>query len=487
MPFRFRTIRWKLITSSLLAIGIPLMVFAYAMASLLWLFYRDNLEKNLRSNAHLVAEACTPALSPKTPDDPGALSRLVNQWKVHTDVRITIVDGRGRIAASSTPDDIGQPVKDERRPGLPEALAGTANSTIWKNPQYGNQDTMYANVPVLENGEIIGAVRVAYTLTQIQEKIAHIRAMLFISVGAYGLLIIVLTVWLAGSIAAPVEALTRDAQRLGRGDLSHRIQVKGTEEINQLAMTLNLMTEQLQHLEGMRRQYVSNVSHELRTPLASIRGMAETLVAHGESDPDLRERYLPRIISQTERLARLATQFLDLALIESGSMVKFLGEVSLASIVSEVVATSGVRAEVEGIALRVDVPENLPPVVADRDRLLQVFINLVDNAIRYTPPGGEVSIRSRLEDEEVCTSVCDTGSGIPPEHLPHLFERFYRVDPARTARSGGTGLGLSIVEQIVAAHGGSINVESEVGRGTCFHVSLPLVPPAAETDHAPAA
>ncbi|MCC2671772.1 MAG: signal transduction histidine kinase, partial [Armatimonadetes bacterium] len=306
---------------------------------------------------------------------------------------------------------------DERRPGLPEALRGRANWTIWKNPRYGNQDTMYANVPVLENGQIIGAVRVAYTLTQIQQKIAYIRGVLFTSVGVYAALIIVLTVWLAGSIAAPVEALTRDAQRLGRGDLSHRIHVKGTEEINQLAQTLNQMTEQLRHLEGMRRQYVSNVSHELRTPLASIRGMAETLLVHGESDPELRQRYLPRIVSQTDRLARLATQFLDLALIESGSVLKFLTSVSLPSVFAEVASTSGERAESEGVRLRIDVPDDLPPIVADRDRLVQVFINLVDNAIRYTPPGGEVAIRSRLDGDQICATVSDTGSGIPPEHL----------------------------------------------------------------------
>jgi two-component system phosphate regulon sensor histidine kinase PhoR len=273
-----------------------------------------------------------------------------------------------------------------------------------------------------------------------------------------------------------VEALTRDAQRLASGDLSHRVHVKGTEEINQLGQTLNHMTQQLQNLEGMRRQYVSNVSHELRTPLASIRGMAETLLFHGETDPELRERYLPRIVSQTERLARLATQFLDLAQIESGSVVKFLTPVTLSSVLSEVVATAGDRAEAEGVRVQTELPADLPELNADRDRLVQVFLNLVDNAIRYTPPGGAVTVSARRAGEVICVSVCDTGVGIPAQHLPHLFERFYRVDPARTVKSGGTGLGLSIVDQIVRAHGGSIQVESEVGRGTCFHLELPLRP-----------
>ncbi|MCC2669865.1 MAG: hypothetical protein K0Q72_2336 [Armatimonadetes bacterium] len=487
MALRFRTIRWKLIISSLLAIGLPLMVFAYGMAGLLWSFYRDNLQQDLQSKARLIAEVCAPILSPNTPEDPEALARMVEQWRVHSDVRVTIVNAAGMIAAASTPEDIGKPVNDARRPGLRSAQNGQANWTIWKNPQYGNQDTMYVNVPVSEGGRIIGAVRVAYTLTQIQQKIGRVRAFLFASIGTYALLIVALTLWLAGSIAGPVEALTRDAQILARGDLSHRVHVKGTEEINQLGNTLNRMTQRLQHLEGMRRQYVSNVSHELRTPLASIRGLAETLLIHGESDPTLRARYLPRIVSQTDRLARLATQLLDLSQIESGTVLKFLGAVSLQAVVAEVASTCGEKAEAEGVRLVVDVPESLPELQADRDRLVQVFLNLMANAVRYTPRGGTITVTARQQDDRILASVSDTGDGIPAEHLPHLFERFYRVDPARSAKSGGTGLGLSIVEQIIKAHGGAVTVTSEVGVGTQFHLELPLTPPVTVPEAAGAA
>lgn len=479
MPFRFRTIRWKLIVSSLLAIGIPLMVFAYAMAALLWNFYRGNLEKELQSKAHLIAEACAPVLSPDTPDDPRTLKSMVMQWQTHSDVRVTIINAKSVIEAASTSEDVGKALDSQRRPGLSEALEGRENSTIWKNPQFGNQDTMYVNVPVHEGGRIIGAVRVAYTLTQIQERIHRIRSLMFLSVAVYAALIIALTFWLASSIASPLEALTTDAQRLARGDLSHRVHAKGTEEINQLGRTLNLMTERLQQLEGLRRQYVSDVSHELRTPLASIRGMAETLMEHGESDPALRGRYLPRIVAQTDRLARLASQLLDLAQIESGNIVNFFGPTSMPEVIEEATHICSERAGERSVELLVEIADNLPEIVADRDRLVQVFLNLVDNAIRYTPAGGSVTVRAHWNGEQILTSVQDTGSGIPAEHLPHLFERFYRVDRARTVRSGGTGLGLSIVEQIIKAHGGTIEVASELGKGTRFDITLPLCPPAA--------
>jgi len=476
LPFRFRTIRWKLIVSSLLAIGIPLMVFAYAMAALLWDFYQDNLKKELQSKAHLIAEACSPVLSPNTPDDPRTLTRMVNQWQVHSDVRLSIVNRAGIIQAATITEDIGKPIDERSRPGLLQALGDRENTTIWKNPQYGYQDTMYVNVPVHENGQIIGAVRVSYSLTQIQEKIGRIRGLMFTSVAIYAGLLVALTFWLANSIAAPVEALTEDAHRLARGDLAHRVHVKGTEEINQLGQTLNHMTERLQRLEGLRRQYVSDVSHELRTPLASIRGMAETLMTHGDSDPALRERYLPRIIAQTDRLARLASQLLDLAQIESGNLVNFFAPTSIARVIEEAAHTCSERATRAQVELHVEITDSFPEIIADRDRLVQVFLNLIDNAIRYTPRGGSVRVKAHLSGEQVVATVEDTGSGIPAEHLPHLFERFYRVDRARTLRSGGTGLGLSIVEQIVKAHHGTIHVSSEVGKGTRFDITLPLHP-----------
>jgi len=472
-----RTIRWKLIISSLLAVGIPLLLFASVMASLLWDFYSENLKTELQAKARIVADASAPLLSPSTPDDPVALARMVDQWREHSDVRVTIADARGRIAASSSPEDLGQDIDDSLRPGLREALGGVENSTIWKNPRFGNQDTMYVNAPVKENGVEVGAVRVAYTLTQIQQKIRWIRGTMFASVITYGALIVALTLVLATSIARPVEQLNRDAMRLASGDLAHRVHVKGTEEINLLALTLNQMTQRLQALEGMRRQYVSNVSHELRTPLASIRGMAETLTIHGDSDPELRSRYLPRIVAQTDRLARLATQLLDLAQIESGGLVNYFAPTSIVDVVDEALSTCSEKAAAGSVRMVVEVARDLPEVVADRDRLVQVFLNLVDNAIRYTPPRGSVTVTASAVTDGVEATVRDTGSGIPADHLPHIFERFYRVDQARTTKAGGTGLGLSIVEQIVKAHGGHIEAMSDVGQGTCFRVFLPLQPP----------
>jgi signal transduction histidine kinase len=473
----FRTIRWKLITSSLLAIGVPLIVFAYVLASLLWGFYLRQLGQELRSKALVIADAAGLILDPSTPDDPRGLTRLVDRWRRYSSMRITVADARGIIRAATVIEDIGTPIGDRNRPGLRAALEGQINSTVWKSPNFGYEDTIYVNVPVRAQGRVIGAVRVAYTLTQVQHNIRRIRGTLLLCVASYAGLIILLTVGLAGTIVRPVEKLQHSAQRLAAGDLDHRVQVHGTEEITQLGHTLNQMTHRLQQLEGMRRQYVSNVSHELRTPLAAIRGMAETLMQHGESDPALRERYLPRIITQTERLARLASQLLDLAQVESGDLLSSVTAVSMAVVLDDVVQLCAEGAAAKGVKLVVDVPQELPDISGERDRLVQVFLNLVDNALRYTPAGGCVTLTSRCEENQLTATVADTGLGIPAQHLPYIFERFYRVDKARSRQAGGTGLGLSIVRQIVEAHGGRITVESAADQGTRFTVTLPLPPP----------
>lgn len=270
-------------------------------------------------------------------------------------------------------------------------------------------------------------MRVAYTLTEIQENLGRIRLTLLLGVALYALLIVGLTVWLAGSIVRPIEELNRGAKRIAGGDLDHRVHVNGTAEITHLADTLNYTAQRLQQLENIRRQFVSNVSHELRTPLAAIRSMAETLMQHGEKDPALR--------------------------------------------------TCAPAANAKGVKVITDIPPALPELRGDRDRLVQVFINLLDNAIRHTGSGGQITITARPQPNALTVTIADTGEGIPPEHLPHIFERFYRVDKARSRRSGGTGLGLSIVQQIVQAHGGSIAVESAVGQGTRFTMMLPLTEP----------
>jgi signal transduction histidine kinase len=477
LPYVLRTIRWRLVALSLLAVGIPLLLAAGFLNRLLWNFYIEQLRQQLTSTAALTSEMAAAVF-----EESGNLVRLdsiVDRWDRHMGMRFVICDTRGVILAATDSFasvlEVGQIITEETAPGMAAALQGDTNATTWQRPDSDFEETMYVNTPIMGSGaEIFGALRVSYSLGQIKTKVAQIQSSLTLGLLMYAGVIVVLALALATNFARPVEALSRAAGRISAGDLKHKVNVRGPVEYELLAESLNSMTSRLAHLEGLRRKYVSDVSHELRAPLAAIRSMAETLVAHGAEDPELAERYLPRIVSQTERLARLATQLLDLDQIESGAMVRSLAPVKVAEVVDEAVQTA-LSGHLQQVAtVRVEIAPDLPDIQADRDRMVQMLLNLVDNALTYTPASGEVHVTvSRGPAGGVRLVIDDSGQGIPESHLPNLFDRFYRVDVARTPNQGGAGLGLAIVKQIVDSHGGTITVASSPGQGTQFTILLP--------------
>jgi len=241
-----------------------------------------------------------------------------------------------------------------------------------------------------------------------------------------------------------------------------------------VVMVLHDITE-LRRLEQVRTEFVANVSHELRTPLTAIHGYLETLLSGALEERENARRFLEIVFRHTERLGRLLNDLTDLSNIELGRVSLKLAPTRLDEVVDAVLAIMSPRAESGRVALRSHVPPDLPTVLADRDRLVQVVINLVDNAIKYTPEGGSVTVKAQpADDGQVAVDVVDTGIGIPPADLPRITERFYRVDKARSRELGGTGLGLAIVKHLVVAHGGQLRIESEPGRGTTVRVTVPV-------------
>jgi len=225
---------------------------------------------------------------------------------------------------------------------------------------------------------------------------------------------------------------------------------------------------ELRKLEKVRSDFVANVSHELRTPLTSIKGFVETLIDGAYKDPNLARRFLNIIDFETGRLYRLINDLLDLSQLETNQIKLNMETVKLPAIIEEIMMIFDTRLEEKKLGFSTRFPENLPGVKADPDWLRQIFINLVDNAIKYTPPGGKIWIEAGEKGGFIQIQVCDTGIGIPEQDIPRLFERFYRVDKARSRQEGGTGLGLSIVKHIIKSLGGRIKVESKVGRGSKF-------------------
>ena len=245
----------------------------------------------------------------------------------------------------------------------------------------------------------------------------------------------------------------------------------GANEVG-VVMVLHDVTE-LRRLEQVRTEFVANVSHELRTPLTAIQGYLETLLAGALEEQEHARRFLEIVFRHTERLGRLLNDLMDLSNIELGRVALKLAPTRLDEAVDAVLAIIGPKAKSGKVGLRSQLPRDLPPVLADRDRLVQILINLVDNAVKYTPEDGRVTVRvQEPADGWIEVDVVDTGIGIPPSDLPRITERFYRVDKARSRELGGTGLGLAIVKHLVFAHGGQLKIESEPGRGTTVRVWL---------------
>jgi signal transduction histidine kinase len=286
---------------------------------------------------------------------------------------------------------------------------------------------------------------------------------------ASGALAVLLTVAVSRRVVGPLEALTAAALRMGRGDLGQRVDAASGDEIGALARAFNAMADGLQQSETLRRQLVNDVAHELRTPLTNLRCQIEAAQDGLQpADPDT----LRSLHDETRLLERLVTDLQDLALAESGRLPLHAGPVPVAQAVESALSATRPSASERGVELRAAV-EGAPLALADRERLGQILRNLLENAVTHTPSGGEIVVSAQAEADCVRIAVQDSGSGIAAEHLGHVFDRFYRADPARARATGGAGLGLAIVRQLVEAHGGSISATSELGQGATFSFTLP--------------
>jgi two-component system phosphate regulon sensor histidine kinase PhoR len=247
-------------------------------------------------------------------------------------------------------------------------------------------------------------------------------------------------------------------------------------ETSGAVIVLHDITE-LRKLERVRRDFVANVSHEFRTPLTAIQGFSETLLAGAVHDPNNRDRFLGIILEHSRRLARLTEDLLRLSEMDAERLELEVRRLAVSQLVESCYETAQRRAAEKGLTLSLQLPGRLPDIAGDSRRLQEVLQNLLDNAIQYTLPGGKIALSAEAKNDEVIFAVADTGIGIPRSDQPRIFERFYRVDAARSREAGGTGLGLSIAKHLIEVHGGRIWVESEVGEGSRFHFSIPVFDP----------
>lgn len=293
-----------------------------------------------------------------------------------------------------------------------------------------------------------------------------------IASGAIALVVsTIVAFFLSNSITRPLAAITRATEAMARGDYQQSIPVAGEDEIALLATGFNRMARAVEQARQSQRDFLANVSHDLRTPLTSIRGFAQAILDGQVSDTAGYIHAATIIQEEAGRMSDLVEELLDLARLEAGNVKMARERLDLTALVRSSIEARTPQAAAAGVTLRAE-GADVPAVMGDEGRLKQVFDNLLDNAIKYTPLGGMVTVSIRQDGKWVAVAVADTGRGIPKEDLPRIFERFYRADKSR-GETVGAGLGLAIAKEIVSAHGGRITVESEEGQGSVFTVFLP--------------
>ncbi len=281
-----------------------------------------------------------------------------------------------------------------------------------------------------------------------------------------------LSFWMARRISRPLSELTETTASIAEGEYGEKVIVRGGREIEELGRAFNTLSEKLEKNEKLRKNMVADIAHELRTPLTTLRGDFEA-VKDGLLEPD--SAVLDNLLGDIQVLTRLVEDLQQLSLAEAGQLKLELTRLEAKTVVDDV--TSRFENEIAGkqISLNIETEPGLMPIRADRLRISQVLGNLIKNSLTHTPEGGSITVSAVQSGREVIFSVADTGPGIAPDELPHIFERFYRADKSRVRTSGGSGLGLTIARTLVTAHGGRIWAESEVGKGTKMSFSVPIL------------
>lgn len=365
------------------------------------------------------------------------------------------------------------PISQEQ---IEKVLAGQRLVFREHNPFF-DTDVLLVGLPLKRGEEILGGL---FIHAPVAPLAANIRALQHANLYALVLgavLATLLGLLFSRTFARPLLEMDRIARAMAAGDFTRRVSIKSRDEIGLLAESLNTLSQELQEkiaalerLDAARKEFVANVSHELRTPLTIIQGYTEAILDGMAKDEAQRREYLQNILDEIVRLRRLVDDLLDLRRLESGRITLKKQPLDIEALLNQVVERFRNMAQEKGVSLELSLLTPLPPVVGDGDRLAQVFINLLDNALRVTPGGGKVSVAAKEAGGKVEVVVEDTGPGIPAHEIPLIWERFYKGDPSRRRDGGGSGLGLAIAKQIVELHGGRIYVESGPGKGARFVV-----------------
>ncbi|MBI3004835.1 MAG: HAMP domain-containing protein [Ignavibacteriales bacterium] len=445
-------------------------------------FFKQHLVNSLNQQVDLVAYFLQRSSSLSFVQIDSAVRRISGI----ENIRITLVNADGKVIADSDvpPEKLSTIENHLSRPEIQDALKANLGTNTRRSATVG-RDFLYA-AKALDSpleGEFfrdLKFIRLSIPLEEVEAEISSIRFNILLAGFIVLVLITGISILVSRRLSKPMVQIARSLERIRSGDLNEYISVNSKDEIGRVASAVNELVEKmkddivrLERLESVRSEFLGNVSHELRTPIFAVQGYIETLLNGAVDDPNVNRSFLEKAHSNAHRLNSLLADLINISQIESGEMKMSFRYFRINDFLETTAKDFQPAAQQLGVGLKLELRTNdTTEVYGDRERILQVMANLIENALRYNKQSGEVVVSSRGNNGKVEITVKDTGVGIAPEHLPRIFERFYRVDTNRSREVGGTGLGLAIVKHILEAHETSAEVESKPGEGTSFSFSL---------------
>jgi signal transduction histidine kinase len=381
-----------------------------------------------------------------------------------------VIDGSGKVIVSSSGFDVSS---DSSMPDYTDAINSKLERGEWTGRLDSGEKVMaMSSMITLSDGQQHGAVRYIISLEDIDNQLFLVVFLIVLGCIFALLLVVTSGMFFIRSIIKPIRNISTTAKLIAGGDLDARIDnYLHKDEIGELCETINHMAGELSESEKIKNDFISTISHELRTPLTAIKGWGETLLQVGDTDAALTKRGMGVIISEVSRLSGIVEELLDFSRMQSGRMNLRIEKIDVLAELDETVFTFKERAVSDGIEMIYNAPHIPTPMDADADRIRQVFINILDNALKYTEQGGKITVFAELENPtRLNISISDTGCGIPTEYLPKVKEKFYKIN--NSVR--GSGIGLAVADEIVKLHGGILSIDSILGEGTTVTVTLPV-------------
>lgn len=458
------TKRWLLNSLGVILILIVALVFSLSYAIQNYIYY--GIQQAINGRAGELTNVFSDYGQRSSQDFLTAARNYVENFPNKESMELMVFNSEGHIITTS----IGfAPDQSQPMPDYQQALADANGYGTWTGRLTSGEKVM-AVTRVIQNdaGSVVGGVRYVVSLEEADKQIGMVVGILILAGVVILLFISTSSYYFMKSILTPIKEIGATARRIAQGDFKARIEKSNDDEIGQLCDTINDMAVELGAAEKMKNDFISSVSHELRTPLTAIKGWAETMQGGGMDDETF-DKGMSVIIRESERLSGIVEELLDFSRMQSGRMTLTMDKIDILAELGEAVYMFSERAKSEHKYLLYEEPRMLSPVLGDINRLRQVFVNILDNALKYTGEGGTISVAASEENGYIRVAISDNGCGIPPEHLPNVKKKFYKAN--QTVR--GSGIGLALADEIMRLHSGSLEIESHENVGTVVTIRIP--------------